>query len=186
VYEKVLEGTVDFGLVSFPRKTRELAVEPWRDEEMVFVCRPDHPLAKRKTVPPALLGGEKYVGFGKGLTIRREVDRFLREQGVTVGVMVEFDDIENIKKGVEVGAGVALLPAPTLRQEVKAGTLAARPLEGCRFVRPLGIVYRRHHKPGGAARRFLELLRQAGGSPSAHHNGAAGANGRPRVSARAR
>jgi DNA-binding transcriptional LysR family regulator len=183
VYEKVLDGTADFGLVSFPRPTRELAVEPWRDEAMVLACRPDHPLARRKAVPPALLTGEKYVGFAKGLLIRREVDRFLRERGAAVGVLAEFDNIENIKKGVEVGAGVALLPEPTLRQEVRAGVLAARPLEGCRFVRPLGVISRRRRKLGGAARRFLEFLRQAGdhAAAGAHHNGSAGGNGAPRA-----
>ena len=130
VYEKVLDGTADFGLVSFPRKTRDLNALPWRDEEMVLACAPDHPLALYKTVEPPQLDGVKFVGFDRELTIRREVDRFLREQGVTVEVVMEFDNIENIKKAVEISAGVALLPEPTLRREVQAGTLAARPLLG--------------------------------------------------------
>src|SRR5262249_37224608 len=105
------------------------------------------------------LAGEKYVAFEKGLTIRRQVDRFLRAQGVTPSVVCEFDNIENIKKAVEI-EGVALLPEPTLRREVQAGTLVARPLVGCRLVRPLGIVQRRHHRLTSTAQRFLDLLRQ--------------------------
>ena len=66
---------------------------------------------------------------------------------------------------------MALLPEPTIRQEVRAGTLASVPLEGCRFVRPLGIIHRRQHRLGGAALHFLELLREvgdhAGAGPSA-------------------
>ena len=81
------------------------------------------------------------------MDIRREVDRFLRQQGVAVEVVLEFDNIENIKKAIEIGGGVALLPEPTLRQEVEAGLLVARPLAGCRFVRPLGIIHRRQHRP---------------------------------------
>jgi DNA-binding transcriptional LysR family regulator len=161
VLEKVLDGSVDLGLLSFPRKSRELEVVPWREEEMVLACAPNHPLAQRQAVEIDRLSGEKYVGFDRGLVIRREVDRFLHRHGVTIGVMLEFDNIENIKKAIEVGAGVALLPAPTVRQEVQAGTLAARPLVGARLVRPVSILHRRGHRLGAAAQRFLQLLRDS-------------------------
>ena len=160
VYEKVLDGTADFGLLSYPRKQRELVEIPWRDEEMVLACSPAHPLARLRLVRVAQLHGQKYVAFDKGLTIRREVDRFLRERDVAVDVVLEFDNIETIKKAIEISAGVALLPLPTLRREVKDGTLAAVPLAQARFVRPLGIIHRRNHKLSSSARRFIELLRQ--------------------------
>jgi DNA-binding transcriptional LysR family regulator len=159
VYEKVLEGTADFGLLSFPRKSRELSALPWRDEEMVLACSPEHPLARQKAIKPAQLEGLNYVAFDKGLVIRREVDRFLRDQDISVIVTLEFDNIENIKKAVQVSAGVALLPRPTLRAELEAGTLAAVPLAGVRFVRPLGIIQRRHSKLSSAALRFIDILR---------------------------
>jgi DNA-binding transcriptional LysR family regulator len=77
--------------------------------------------------------------------IRRQVDRFLKEQGATVEVVLEFDNIENIKQAVAIGAGVALLPEPTLRREVKARALIALPLVDCSLTRPLGIIHRRRH-----------------------------------------
>lgn len=183
VYERVLDGTADFGLVSWPKPSRKLAVLPWRDEEMVLTCSPRHPLAGRRTISPAELSGEKYVGFDKGLTIRREIDRFLRNQEVVVEMTLEFDNIENIKQAVELGAGVALLPAPTVRREVQGGTLVTVPLTGCRFVRPLGIIHRRSHALGTAALRFIDLLCHPGVSPppgTAAVNGTAAVrNGRP-------
>ncbi|HEV3259503.1 MAG TPA: LysR family transcriptional regulator [Gemmataceae bacterium] len=169
VIEKVLDGTADFGLVSFPRKTRELTALPWRDERMVLACAPAHALAAQRVIRPAQLAGEKYIAFDKGLVIRREVDRFLRDQEVSVEVVLEFDNIENIKKAIEISAGVALLPEPTLHPEVANGTLVARPLDGCRFERPLGIIHRRHHKLGTAALRFIDLLRQPHGPGSSRH-----------------
>ena len=69
--------------------------------------------------PPVAAHGAKYIHFDKDLIIRREVDRFFRDHGVNVEVVLEFDNIENIKKAVELGAGVALLPEPTLRREVE-------------------------------------------------------------------
>src|SRR5262249_54948243 len=89
VYERVLDGAADFGLVSFPRRSRELTVLPWREEEMVLTCSPRHPLARHKSIRPAQLAGVKYVGFDRDLVIRRKVDRFLREQGAAVDVVME-------------------------------------------------------------------------------------------------
>lgn len=158
VYEQIQQGTADFGLVSFPRRSRELITLPWREEEMVLACPPGHLFARLESIRPEHLEGEKLVGFEKTLDIRREIDRYLRQSGVSVEVEPAFDNVESIKKAVEIGAGVALLPEPTIRREVQAGTLIARPLAGGRLVRPLGIVYSRQHKPGAAALRFIDLL----------------------------
>jgi DNA-binding transcriptional LysR family regulator len=173
VYERVLDGTADLGLVSFPQPTRKIAAIPWRDEEMVLACARTHPFASKSSLRLEELDGEKYVGFDKDLLVRRRVDRFLRSRAVAVDVVLEFDNIENIKQAIEISAGVALLPLPVLRREVEAGVLAAVPLEDARFVRPLGIIHRRSPAPGKAALRLIELLRQPDDAPSA--DGAPGA-----------
>jgi len=171
VYERVLDGTADFGLVSFPRRSRELASLPWREEEMVLTCAPSHPLAGERSIAAEQLIGAAYVGFDKELVIRRKVDRLLRDHGVTVAVQLEFDNIENIKKAVEISAGVALLPGPTVRKEVDAGTLVALPLAGWRLVRPVGIILRRHHQLGASAQRFIDLLRETEASTGSEQPG---------------
>jgi DNA-binding transcriptional LysR family regulator len=173
VEERVRDGSAELGLLSFPRKSRKLTVLPWREEEMVLVCTPSHPLAQLEAVAPIRLEGQKYVAFDRELVIRREVDRFLREQGVTVDVELEFDNIESIKKGIEVRGAVALLPRPTLRMEIAAGLLVAQPLEGVRFTRPLGIIHCRQHRLSPVALRFLEMLTDgSNGHGSAQFNGA--------------
>jgi DNA-binding transcriptional LysR family regulator len=163
VYQRVLDGTADLGLVSFPKSSRKLLAVPWREEEMVVVCPPQHPWSRRGHIRVRELRGQPYVHFEQGLVIRRQVDRFLRHHGAPVQVVMEFDNIENIKKAVEAGAGVALLPEPTVAREVEAGTLIALPLADAVFVRPLGIIYRRSPRLSLAAQRFLEVLRQPEG-----------------------
>jgi DNA-binding transcriptional LysR family regulator len=188
VYERVLDGAADFGLVSFPRKQRDLTAIPWRDEEMVLACPPGHPLARQRPIRIAHLEGQKFVGFDRGLQIRREVDRLLREHDVSVDVVLEFDNIENIKKAIEISAGIALLPRPTLEREVKDGTLAAVSLSHVRFVRPLGIIHRRTQKLSSSAKCFIDLLRQSKNSHAsasavlAAGSQAIGRNGHPRGS----
>ncbi len=173
VYEHVLDGTADLGLVSYPKKTPHLVSADWREEEMVVVVSPMHPLANRSSVEAKELHGEAFVHFDKNLIVRKRVDRFLREKGATVNVAAEFDSIENIKQAVSINAGVAILPAPTVAREVKARTLAAIPLAKAKFTRPLAIVSRRSHRLSAAAKRFMELLLEP--DAATHRNGVNGA-----------
>lgn len=167
VYQRVIEGTADLGLVSYPKKMANLVAVGWREEPMVLAMSPKHPLASRLAVPLSELSGQDYVHFEKDLVVRRRVDRFLKGHEVLVNVVAEFDNIENIKQAVAIGAGVAILPEPTLRREVKAHALVAVPLFDCPFTRPLAIVHRRRERLSAAAKRFMELL--LGPDPAHHH-----------------
>jgi DNA-binding transcriptional LysR family regulator len=158
VIESVTEGDAELGLVSFPRKWPELTAIPWREEEMVLAVHPSHRFARLEEVDAQALDGETFVGFESELPIRRAVDRFLRMHGVHVRVALEFDNIETIKRAVEVPSGVAILPEPTLAGEVKAGMICSVRFKDRRPTRPLAIIHRRSEQLGLAASRFLELL----------------------------
>ncbi len=158
VYESVLQDVADLGIVSFPQSKPGLKVIPWREETMVLACPPDHRLANRTDVSVAKLAGERFVGFAKGLGIRRQVDKFLKHQNVKVRVNLEFDNIEAIKRAVEVGSGISILPRPTLDHEIASGSLVAVPFANRIFLRPLGIIHRRGKKFYPNAMRFFELL----------------------------
>jgi len=158
VIESVAGDDAELGLISFPRKWPELTAIPWREEEMVLAVHPSHRFAGLDALDAGQLDGETFVGFERELPIRRAVDRFLRKNGVHVRVALEFDNIETIKRAVEVPSGVAILPAPTLVGEVKAGTLRAVRFRDRRPTRPLAIIHRRSDQLGLAASRFLGLL----------------------------
>jgi DNA-binding transcriptional LysR family regulator len=162
VVESVTQGGAELGLVSYPRKWPELTVIPWREEEMVLAVHPSHRFAPLGRIDVAELGGQTFVGFDADLSIRRAIDRFLRHHDVAVQVALEFDNIEHIKRAVEIPAGVALLPEPTLAREVEAGTLAAVRIVGQdprhRLTRPLAIIHRRNQQLSTTSSRFLTLL----------------------------
>jgi DNA-binding transcriptional LysR family regulator len=160
VYEAVENDKADLGLVSYPRSSRTLSAIEWRDEPMVLVCAPSHRLAGRAEVAFAELAGERMIGFDEDLTIRHEIDRVLDVHGVAADVVMEFDNIETIKRAIEIDAGVGLLPEPTVLREVAAGTLVTVRLETDELVRPLGIIHRRGKELNSTARRFIELLKK--------------------------
>jgi DNA-binding transcriptional LysR family regulator len=162
VFESVSEGAAELGLISCPRKWPELKIIPWREEEMVLAVHPQHPFAAHGSIDVARLDGETFIGFDSDVSIRRAIDRFLRHHNVHVKVALEFDNIENIKRAVEIPEGVAILPAPTLAREVQAGTLVAVRIDGQqphhRLTRPLAIIHRRNQQLSATAAQFLKLL----------------------------
>jgi DNA-binding transcriptional LysR family regulator len=158
VVEEVRQGHADLGIVSFPRKWSDLVVTPWRDEPMVLAVHPGHPLAGSGSIPVRALDGLKLVGFDPELSIRRAIDRFLRQHSVQVETVLEFDNIENIKRAVEIPGGAAILPEPTLARERDAGTIVAVPFRDAQLARPLTILHRRGGELGPAASRLLQLL----------------------------
>jgi DNA-binding transcriptional LysR family regulator len=162
VIERVTSGEAELGLLSFPKKWPDLNVQTWREEEMVLTVHPTHRFAKRSKVAVSELEGEPFIAFDTDLSIRRAIDKFLRKHSVQVDVVLAFDNIENIKRAIEVPAGVSILPEPSLVQEIHAGTLVAIPIEGRdpgdRLTRPLAIIHRRQSCLEPAASKFLELL----------------------------
>jgi DNA-binding transcriptional LysR family regulator len=161
VYEAVMDDHADLGLVSYPESSRDLTVIPWRDERMSLAASPSHPLARKKIVRPKDLHGLNYVAFDDDLTIRRHIDRFLRDAGVEVRVTMHFDNIQMIKEAVALGSGVSILPDRTMTAEIEQGRLVSVPLDAPDLVRTIGIVHRRRKKLNRAAQSFLELLEAA-------------------------
>ncbi len=158
VYEAVRNEAADLGLVSYPEPTRDLAVIPWRDEQMQVAVPPSHPFAHREEVYPSDLNGQTFIGFDEDLSIRRELDRFLKAEGVEVNLAMHFDNIHTIKEAVAVGSGISILPARTMQAEIEQGRLVAVKLHAPKLVRPIGIVHQKRKKLNRAAQAFLELL----------------------------
>ena len=158
VYEAVLNDAADLGLVSYPEGGRDLAVISWREEQMQVAVAPSHPLARRNEIFPADLNGQTFIGFDEDLTIRRELDRFFKAEGIEVNLVMHFDNIHTIKEAVAVGSGISILPARTMQSEIAQGRLVAVKLHAPKLVRPVGIVHRKRKKFNRAAQAFLELL----------------------------
>jgi LysR family transcriptional regulator, transcriptional activator of the cysJI operon len=160
VYEDVLSNVSDLGMVAFPWKDPHLEQVPFRKEPMVLICAPDHPLAKRKSLKLAALAREKLIMFEAGIPTRGATDRALRDQGITPHPVMEFDNVETLKRAVEIGAGVAIAPQTSVAQEVADGTLSQVKLEDCDLDRPLVIVHKKNKVLSPAIKQFMTMLKK--------------------------
>jgi LysR family transcriptional regulator, transcriptional activator of the cysJI operon len=158
VYEDCLRGVVDLGIVTYPEPHKGLRVIPLPADKLVLICAPDHPLAKRRHVDIHKLNGLNYVSFEKGLASQRALERIFHEHDIEVRVVMEFDNIETIKRSVEIGAGVSIVPLLSVQKEVQSGALAQISFSDKNFYRPLGAIVRSKQPLGPAERKFIELM----------------------------
>jgi DNA-binding transcriptional LysR family regulator len=158
VYEDILHNSVDFGLVAFPVKMRQIEMIPFRNDHLVLITHPSHPLAKNEDVLLQALTGHKFIGFDPDIPTRKAVDQIFRENRIEIEPVMEFDNIETVKRAVEIDAGIAVVPHATVVQEVKQGTLVALHFKGKEFTRPLAILHRKGRVLTPAMRKFIETL----------------------------
>ncbi len=159
VYRMVEQGSVDFGLVSYPDQNHPaLQTTLWRHEPMILVASPRHRLSSLGRISPEALSQVGLVAFASNLRIRQEIDKELRNLGVTMRVVVELDNIDSVKHAAIVNSGVAFLPMLTAQNELAAGSLKLIPCDGLELTRPLGIIQRRDVTLSRAARSFVDLM----------------------------
>jgi DNA-binding transcriptional LysR family regulator len=158
VYEDVLHNTVDLGLVAFPIKTRLIEVIPFQEDQLVVICAPGHPLAGRREVAVEELSAFKFIGFDQDIPTRKATDQLFKEFKIDIEPVMEFDNIETVKRAVEVDAGIAIVPETTILQETKQRLLCRLHVKGRRLVRPLAIIHRKGRVLSPAIKKFIHLL----------------------------
>jgi DNA-binding transcriptional LysR family regulator len=160
VYEDCLHGVIDLGIVPYPEARKGLRIIPLPADKLVLICAPEHPLSQRRYIDIKELNEQKFIAFEKGLASQRAIERIFQEQSINVKVVMEFDNIETIKRSVEIDAGVSIVPFLSVQKEVQNGSLVQVLFTDKSFYRPLGIIVRRKHALSRAARKFIELMQK--------------------------
>jgi DNA-binding transcriptional LysR family regulator len=160
IYEDISSNVVDLGLVAYPTHARNLEIVPLRKDPLVLICHPNHPFAKRKSLKLRALNGQKLVGFEREIPTRKALERIFREHRVAVDYVMEFDNVETVKRAVEIDSGVAIVPQITIRQEVANQTLVALHFEEGDFARPLALIHTRSKVLTPAMKKFIALLKE--------------------------
>lgn len=159
VYDDVLGNVVDIGLVAYPTKDSRLEINILREEPMAVICHPKHPLAKSRTIQIEQISGHRFIGFESDIPTRRAIDRMLREKGIRIDIAMEFDNIETVKRAVEIDAGISIVPTTTIENEVAKQSLVALRLTGAALARPLALIFKRNKVLSPAMKEFIAVLK---------------------------
>ena len=160
VYKDVLENAADLGLVACPEKRPDLEILPLHKYEMVLICHPQHPWANKASIPVQDLAKQNFVSFDADITIRKAIDKGFNRAGISVEHVMEFDNIETIKRAVEIEAGIAIVPHSTVLQEVADKTLVEVKLEGVDLDCPWAAIYKKNKVLSPAMQQFITLLEE--------------------------
>jgi LysR family transcriptional regulator, transcriptional activator of the cysJI operon len=159
VYEDVLGNVVDLGLVAYPTKDPKLEIIPLRKDALVMICHPNHPFSQCKTIRLKQIAGQKFIGFEPDIPTRRAIDKVLKDNEVEVNNVMEFDNVETVKRAVEIEAGISIVPQQTIIQEVAKQTLIEVKIEGADLFRPLAAIYKKNKVLSPAMKQFLTILK---------------------------
>jgi len=163
VYDDVILGAAEIGIVAYPQPRAGVDIHAFRDDKLAVVCAPSHPFAAKAKVSLAALSGVPFIAFDREAPTRKALDRLFREKNLELNPIMEMDNVETIKRAVEMGLGVAILPLATATAEVASGSLVAKGFADGPVSRPIGLLLRKGKYLDRASAAVLEAFKVARG-----------------------
>ena len=153
----ILNGAADVGFASLAVYSPNLQVTKLFEDELALVVSREHKLARKRVASVAEIQREKLILFERGASIRRATDQFFDQIGARPDLALESNDTFFIKRMVERGLGVSMLPAWAVRDEVVAGKLAQLQIIGHRLRRSVSLVSLGRFQPS-PTRAFINYI----------------------------
>ncbi|HVW71386.1 MAG TPA: LysR family transcriptional regulator [Steroidobacteraceae bacterium] len=165
--EQVSQGVADMrfvlGFIEGPLHVADLQIERFREDEIVPVVFPEHPLTRKLRPVAADFSGQPLLMREPGSGTRELIEAALRQQGVRPGGVVEFGNAEAIKQAAIHGGGIAFLPRVSIPRELEAGDLVVLPARELTIRRSLSVIHRATGHVTPLATAFLTLLKTRNG-----------------------
>lgn len=159
IASEVLGRVVEIGVVSFKPNESAISSVPVLTDELALIVAVDHPLAAKQLVSVRELGAESFIAHNVPSPYRERVVRTFEKYRTPLNISMEMPTLESIKRLVEQGMGVALIPRLTAQSEIARGQVAALTVKEMRFERRLQLIYRRSATLSHAAKAFLRVAR---------------------------
>ena len=158
--QEVLLRTLDFGVLTFAPPEKELQSVVLGSDELVLLVPPSHPLAGRGDITMEEMGRQTIIAHNDPSPAREQVLRLYEQRHAPLNICMSLPSLDGIKRAVEMGLGVALLPRRCAQEEIARGQLMAVHVPELRSPRELRFVYRRDGDLSHAAKAFLEVARR--------------------------
>ncbi len=158
IYRLLGKEIIDIGMVAYPEKRTKIVSTSCGEDDLVLITHPDHKLARRKSVVLKHLENQSFIAFESGIPTREAIDGVLAENQITVNNRMSNDNIFTLKKAVEAGIGVSIVPANSVNEEVQKGSIARLPIRDIKLTRPIALLQRKKHKPNKPLEVFIQHL----------------------------
>jgi DNA-binding transcriptional LysR family regulator len=158
VLAALADNRTDLAITGEPPLNAELVAVPIKDNPLVIIAAPTHPLAQLNTIPFKQLAKETFVLREPGSGTRAMIDRHFAQAQIEYSAGCEFNTNEAIKLAVQAGLGLALISQQTIELELETKRLVMLPVEGFPIVRRWYAVHRYDKRLSAAATAFLALL----------------------------
>ena len=162
VAAEVLNGTLDFGVLTFHPPERGVQTVTIGADELVLLTSPTHPLAGREEISMEEFGRQTVIAHNDPSPARERVLRLSEQRHAPINIQMSFPSLDGIKRAVEMGLGVALLPRRCALAEISRGQLAVVHVPQLRLPRQVRLVYRRAGEMSRAATAFLDAAKKEG------------------------
>ncbi len=159
IYQDILGNMAHLGVVAEPQKNRQLDIHPCWKQQLVVITGPNHKLASEDVVPISALDNEPFVAFERNIPTRKLLDKIFRQNKVQPDIIMTLDNIETIKRVVENGSGISIVPENSVREEKQSGKLHTLTLEGITLEREIAIISKKGRILSNAEKKFIALLR---------------------------
>lgn len=157
--KQITSREVELGLISFTPDDDSLITVPVYVDDLVMIVSPQHRLAKESMISIRDLGKESFVAHNAPSPYRQRVIEAFAKNKTDLNIPIELPSLEAIKRLVEMGVGIALVPRLTAQSEIAQGRLAEVAVKELRLERKLNFIYRRNSPLSHAAESFLDIAR---------------------------
>lgn len=159
IIDRVLDGSLDLGLVGYASPDPRLATRVFLHDRLVLVVSPLHAWAKRKTaVRLAELSQQTLLVSKRGSGTWRIIEALLEKAGVRTDTVMELGTTEGVKQAVVANLGVAILSGHVLSGELASGALKQISIEDGEQTRSLYLIQHKDRYLTRAAQAFVDLL----------------------------
>jgi len=157
--KEVTSREVELGVISFTPSEQSIKAIPMMTDSLVVIISPSHPLAARDIISISDLGDQVLIAHNAHSPYRQSVIAAFEKSHTPMNIAIELPSLEAIKRIVELGAGVALVPRLTAESDIASGRLVALRVKELKLERRLNIIYRKNSVLSHAASAFIETAR---------------------------
>ncbi|HEY1404584.1 MAG TPA: LysR family transcriptional regulator [Pyrinomonadaceae bacterium] len=156
---QITAGELDIAFISLPVEARGVQTELLLKDELIAIANPDHPLAHKRVISAFELAEQKLILGERGGNTRRLIDGFFAEAGLHPVVAMELSRLTSIKRMVETGMGVGIVPVRSALEEIAEGRLVRWWIEGAQINSELGFAYLTGGYQSPVTQTFINLCR---------------------------